>query len=206
MGIVLIGFYFLLLVMKVEEFVEFCGEDFQKYLVGLGCSEIVFCLFEISVIDFGVEVVCCVFDCWDGSLEDIGFIVVGMELVVDMSCLFSVFIVECFGLCGVICFYEVKYVCYGGIFVLCQVIEWCMLGVVQGKVVFVIVVDVVFYEEGDVGEVIQGVGVVVFVVDKFEVVMIEIVFYVWSEFEFDFFCLVGDFYLMVDGFLSQDCY
>ncbi len=205
-GIASIGLHLPPLAMRMEDLAELRGEDPQKYLVGLGCSEMSLCPPEFTVVDLATEAARRALSRWDGDLSDIGLLVVGTESAVDMSRPLSAFVAERLNLRGPIRSYEVKHACYGGTLALRQALEWRLAGTSPGKAALVIAADISLYEQGDPGEPTQGAGAVAFVIERPEVATVETLSYPWSEPEFDFYRPVGQSYPTVDGKLSLDCY
>jgi hydroxymethylglutaryl-CoA synthase len=194
------------LAMRVEDLAELRGEDPQKYLVGLECSEFSLCPPEFGIVDLAAEAARRALSRWDGQLSDIGLIVVGTESAVDMSRPLSAFVAERLELRGHVRSYEVKHACYGGTLALRQALEWRMSGAAQGKAALVVAADVALYAPGDPGEPTQGAGAVAFVVGRPDVASIETVSYPYSDPAFDFYRPIGDAYPTVDGKLSLECY
>ena len=205
-GIASIGLHLPPLSMNVEELARMRGEDPNKYLVGLECSEFALCPPEYGIVELASGAARRALDRWEGDPRDIGMIVVGTESAVDMSRPLSAFVAERLNLSGAIRSYEVKHACYGGTLALRQALEWRMSGAAQGKAALVVAADVALYAEGDPGEPTQGAGAVAFVVDRPDVASIETVSYPYSEPAFDFYRPVGDDFPTVDGKLSQSCY
>lgn len=205
-GIASMGLHFPPLAMRVEELAELRGEDPQKYLVGLGCSEMSLCPPDYTVVDLAAEAARRALSRWEGELTDIGMIAVGTESALDMSRPLSAWVADRLGLRGAVRSYEVKHACYGGTLALRQATEWRLSGAARDQAALVVAADVALYEQGDPGEPTQGAGAVAFVVDKPEIAAIEPVSYAFSEPQFDFFRPVGDAYPKVDGKLSLECY
>ena len=205
-GIASLGLHLPPLAMKLEDLASLRGEDPQKYLVGLGCSEMALCPPRFTVVDLASEAARRALQRWDGDLSDIGLLVVGTESAIDMSRPLSAFVAERLNLRGPIRSYEVKHACYGGTLALRQALEWRLSGAAPGKAALVIAADVALYEPGDPGEPTQGAGAVAFVVDRPEIAHVETISYPWSEPEMDFYRPVGDSFPTVDGKLSLDCY
>ncbi len=205
-GIASIGLHLPPLSMMVEELAHLRGEDPQKYLVGLGCSEFSLCPPEYTVVDLAAEASRRALERWDGDQADIGMIAVGTESAVDMSRPLSAFVAERLGRSGSLRAYEVKHACYGGTLALRQATEWRLSGAARGKAALVVAADVALYEQGDPGEPTQGAGAVAFVVGRPEIAEIEPVSYTYSDPVFDFFRPVGHEYPIVDGKLSLECY
>lgn len=205
-GIASMGLHLPPLAMRVEDLAELRGEDPQKYLVGLECSEFSLCPPEFGIIDLAAEASRRALSRWDGELSDIGMIVVGTESAVDMSRPLSAFVAERLGLRGHVRSYEVKHACYGGTLALRQALEWRMSGAARGKAALVVAADVALYAPGDPGEPTQGAGAVAFIVDSPDVASIETVSYPYSDPAFDFYRPVGNEYPIVDGKLSLECY
>ena len=205
-GIASIGLHLPPLAMPVEELALLRGVDPDKYLIGLGCSEISLCPPEFGIVDLASEAARRALSRWDGDLEDIGMIAVGTETAVDMSRPLSAFVAEERGLTGHIRSYEVKHACYGGTLALRQACEWRMSGAARDKAALVVAADIALYEQGDPGEPTQGAGAVAFVVDRPEIAKVGLDSYTWSEPAFDFYRPVGESYPRVDGKLSLECY
>ena len=205
-GIASIGLHLPPLAMPVEELAALRGVDPDKYLIGLGCSEISLCPPEFGIVDLASEAARRALSRWDGELEDIGMIAVGTETAVDMSRPLSAFVAEELGLVGHIRSYEVKHACYGGTLALRQACEWRMSGAARDKAALVVAADIALYEQGDPGEPTQGAGAVAFVVDRPEIATVGLDSHTWSEPAFDFYRPVGESYPRVDGKLSLECY
>lgn len=205
-GIASIGLHLPPLAMPVEELASLRGVDPNKYLIGLGCSEIALCPPDFDIVDLTSEAARRALSRWDGDVEDIGMIAVGTETAVDMSRPLSAFVADELGLAGHIRSYEVKHACYGGTLALRQACEWRMSGAARGKAALVIAGDIALYEQGDPGEPTQGAGAVAFVVDRPEIAEVGLDCHAWSEPAFDFYRPVGESYPRVDGKLSLDCY
>jgi len=205
-GIASLGLHLPPLVMQVEDLAALRGEDPEKYLVGLGCSEMSLCPPDYTVVELATEAARRALSRWDGDASRIGLVAVGTESAVDMSRPLSAWVAQNLGLRGQIRSYEVKHACYGGTLALRQALEWKMSGAGQDKAALVVAADVALYEPGDPGEPTQGAGAVAFIIDKPEIAAIEPVSYTWSEPEFDFYRPVGESYPRVDGKLSLDCY
>ena len=205
-GIASLGLHVPPLALKVEELAHLRGEDPQKYLIGLGCSEMALCPPELGVVDLASEAARRAIKRWSGDPSDIGLIVVGTESAVDMSRPLSAYVAERLGIRGAVRSYEVKHACYGGTLALRQATEWRGSGAAQDKAALVIAADVATYAQGDPGEPTQGAGAVAFIIDRPEIATIETVSYPWSEPEYDFYRPVGEQYPTVDGKLSLDCY
>ena len=205
-GIASIGLHLPPLAMPVEELASLRGVDPDKYLVGLGCSEISLCPPGFGIVDLASEAARRALSRWDGDLQDIGMIAVGTETAVDMSRPLSAFVAEELGLSGHIRSYEVKHACYGGTLALRQACEWRMSGAARDKAALVVAADIALYEQGDPGEPTQGAGAVAFVVDRPEIANVGLDSHAWSEPAFDFYRPVGESYPRVDGKLSLECY
>ncbi len=205
-GIASIGLHLPPLAMPVEELAALRGVDPNKYLIGLGVSEISLCPPEFGIVDLASEAARRALSRWDGDLENIGMIAVGTETAVDMSRPLSAFVAEELGLAGHIRSYEVKHACYGGTLALRQACEWRMSGAARDKAALVVAADIALYEQGDPGEPTQGAGAVAFVVDRPEIATVGLDSHSWSEPAFDFYRPVGESYPRVDGKLSLECY
>ncbi len=205
-GIASIGLHLPPLYMPVEELAALRGVDPNKYLLGLGCSEISLCPPEFDIVDLASGAARRALSRWDGDSKDIGMIAVGTETAVDMSRPLSAFVADELGLGGRIRSYEVKHACYGGTLALRQACEWRMSGAARGKAALVIAADIALYEQNDPGEPTQGAGAVAFVVDRPEIATVGLDTHAWSEPAFDFYRPVGESYPRVDGKLSLDCY
>lgn len=205
-GIASLGLHLPPLAMPVEELASLRGVDPNKYLVGLGCSEISLCPPDFGIVDLASEAARRALSRWDGDLDQIGMIAVGTETAVDMSRPLSAFVADELGLSGNIRSYEVKHACYGGTLALRQACEWRMSGAARGKAALVIAADIALYEQGDPGEPTQGAGAVAFVVERPEIATVSLDSHAWSEPAFDFYRPVGESYPRVDGKLSLECY
>lgn len=205
-GIASIGLRLPPLVMSMEDLARLRGEDPQKYLVGLGCSEMSLCPPEFTVVDLAAEAALRALSRWEGDLNDIGMIAVGTESAMDMSRPLSAFVAERLGLRGGVRSYEVKHACYGGTLALRQATEWRLSGAARDKAALVIAADVALYEPGDPGEPTQGAGAVAFIIHRPDIARIEPISYPYSDPQFDFFRPVGNQYPIVDGKLSLECY
>ncbi len=205
-GIDSIGLAFPSLALPVEELARVRGIDPGKFTVGLGCRTIALCDTGESVVDIAEQAARRALDRWDGSIEDIGMIVVGTETAQDMSRPLSAWVADRLGLKGAVRSYEVKHACYGGTLALRQALEWKWSGASNGKAALVIASDVALYGENDGGEPTQGAGAVAFVIDKPTIASVSRESYAWSEPAFDFWRPVGEDYPRVEGKFSVDCY
>ncbi|RMF14109.1 MAG: hydroxymethylglutaryl-CoA synthase family protein [Candidatus Dadabacteria bacterium] len=205
-GIASLGLAFPSLGIDVRELARVRDIDPNKFTLGLGCGTIALCDQDENAVTLGAKAARRALERWDGTLEDIGMIVVGTETAADMSRPLSAFIAEELGLEGAVRSYEVKHACYGGTLALRQALEWKASGAAGDKAALVIASDVALYGECDGGEPTSGAGAVAFIVDKPTVAAVEIDSYAWSKPAFDFWRPVGEDYPRVDGKFSLDCY
>jgi len=151
-GIASMGLQLPPLAMPVEELAALRGVDPNKYLIGLGCSEIALCPPDFGIVELSAGAARRALSRWDGDVADIGMIAVGTETAVDMSRPLSAFVADRLGLAGRIRSYEVKHACYGGTLALRQACEWRMSGAARGKAALVIAADIALYEPGGAHE------------------------------------------------------
>lgn len=205
-GIAAIGLQLPPLAMDVRELAELRGVDPNKYTLGLGCDEMALCPEGYGVVQLAAGAAKRALSRWDGSLEDIGLLVVGSESALDMSRPLSAFVADELGLKGDVRSYEVKHACYGGTLALRQALEWRLSGAARGKAALVIAADVALYAPADPGEPTQGAGAVAMIVGEPNVARVATESYAYSEPAFDFWRPVGDAFPSVEGALSLDCY
>ena len=205
-GIASIGLQLPPLAMDVRELAALRGADPDKYTLGLGCGEMALCPQGYGVVELAAGAAKRALARWDGSLEDIGLIVVGTETARDMSRPLSAFVAEELGLKGDVRSYEVKHACYGGTLALRQALEWRLSGAARGKAALVIAADVALYAPEDPGEPTQGAGAVAMIVAEPTVARLSTETFAYSEPAFDFWRPVGDSFPSVEGKLSLECY
>ena len=205
-GIASIGVQLPPLAMDVRELAALRGADPDKYTLGLGCDQMALCPEGYGVVDLAVGAARRALSRWDGSIEDIGLLVVGSESAVDMSRPLSAFVAEELGLRGRVRSYETKHACYGGTVALRQALEWRLSGAARGKAALVIAADVALYAPADPGEPTQGAGAVAMIVAEPKVARIATESFAYAEPAFDFWRPVGDAFPSVEGKLSLDCY
>lgn len=194
--------------MKLEELASLRGEDPNKYLQGLGCSEMSLCdsLEKEAIVELLTEAAQNALQSWDGKVEEIGMLVVGTETALDMSRPLSAWVAERLGIQGPVRSYEVKHACYGGTLGVRQAIEWKLSGNSRGRAALVIAGDIALYSPKHPGEPTQGAGAVAFIIDAPSIAEIDADSYSWSEPVFDFWRPIGDLFPQVDGKFSLECY
>jgi hydroxymethylglutaryl-CoA synthase len=178
----------------------------EKYLDGLGCQYMALCAPEENVITLAITAAKRALSHWQGSLDQIGLVVVATETACDMSRPLSSWVMEAIGLGGQIRSYEVKHACYSGTVAIRQAIEWKLSGNSKGKAALVICADVALYAPEHSGEPTQGAGAIAFIIDKPTIASIATESFYWSEPQFDFWRPVGNKYPEVNGRLSLTCY
>ena len=192
--------------MRLEDLATLRDVDPAKFTLGLGCEEMALCTDDWDVVSLAVGACRRALSRWEGSLDDIGLLVVGTESAKDMSRPLSAWVADALGLAGEVRSYEVKHACYGGTLALRQAIEWRLSGAARGRAALVVAADVALYSPADPGEPTQGAGAVAFVVDSPDIAAVDVDSYAYSEPAFDFWRPVGEDFPRVEGPLSLDCY
>ena len=205
-GISALGVHFPSAALPLAELGALRGVDPNKYLSGLGCHEMALCPAGTDVVALAVTAARRALESWQGSLSDIGMIVVGTETAKDMSRPLSAWVAEELGLTGAVRSYEVKHACYGGTLALRQAVEWRLSGAARGKSALVIAADVALYAPEDGGEPTQGAGAVAMIVGTPDIAEVELHSFPYSQPAFDFWRPVGQAFPSVEGQLSLDCY
>jgi 3-hydroxy-3-methylglutaryl CoA synthase len=205
-GISALGVHFPSAALPLAELGALRGVDPNKYLSGLGCHEMALCPAGTDVVALAVTAARRALESWQGSLSDIGMIVVGTETAKDMSRPLSAWVAEELGLTGAVRSYEVKHACYGGTLALRQAVEWRRSGAARGKSALVIAADVALYAPEDGGEPTQGAGAVAMIVGTPDIAEVELHSFPYSQPAFDFWRPVGQAFPSVEGQLSLDCY
>jgi len=177
-----------------------------KYTSELGCRTMTLCAPEEDVISLATKAAKRALNNWQGSIDDIGLVVVATETAMDMSRPLSAWIMAELGLRGDLRSYELKHACLAGTIALNQACEWIASGNNKDKAALVICVDVAKYAKGHSGEPTQGAGSIAFLVKQAKIFAIELDSYSWSEPNFDFWRPIGANYPNVNGRLTLSCY
>ena len=192
--------------LALEELAKIRNVEASRYCDGLGCQYMALCSPNENVITLAVTAAKRALANWEGSLDQIGLVVVATETAVDMSRPLSSWVMQELGLKGQIRSYEVKHACYGGTVAIRHAIEWKLSGNSKNKAALVVAADIALYAEGHSGEPTQGAGAIAFIIDKPIIASINLNSYYWSESQFDFWRPVGNKYPEVNGRLSLTSY
>lgn len=205
-GIASIGLALAPNIVSMTTLASLRGVPEGKLRDGLGCDRFGVCGPDTSVADLAETAARRALARWDGTLDDIGLIVVGTETGMDMSRPASAWVADRLGLEGSVRSYEVKHACYGGTLALRQALEWRASGAARGKAALVIAADIARYAPDSPAEPTMGAGAVAMIVGAPMVAAVELETEVFSRPAFDFWRPVGQAYPEVEGRLSLDCY